>query len=38
MPFPSEPTLRVGAGVLLLNPADEVLLIHTRGPDNPEHH
>ncbi|MEU5259725.1 NUDIX domain-containing protein [Amycolatopsis sp. NPDC021455] len=38
MPFPSEPALRVGARVLLLNPADEVLLIHARDPDNPDHH
>jgi hypothetical protein len=29
----SEPALRVGARVLLLNPADEVLLIHARDPD-----
>ncbi|MDS0134669.1 MULTISPECIES: NUDIX domain-containing protein [unclassified Amycolatopsis] len=38
MTVASEPTLRVGARVLLLNRADEVLLIHARDPDNPDHH
>jgi 8-oxo-dGTP pyrophosphatase MutT (NUDIX family) len=38
MTVASEPTLRVGARVLLLNPADEVLLIHARDPDDPDHH
>ncbi|MGW3960107.1 NUDIX hydrolase [Amycolatopsis sp. NPDC005003] len=38
MTVASEPALRVGARVLLLNPADEVLLIHARDPDNPGHH
>ncbi|MEU4523446.1 NUDIX domain-containing protein [Amycolatopsis sp. NPDC024027] len=33
-----EPPLRVGARVLLLNSADEVLLIHARDPDDPGHH
>lgn len=34
----SEPALRVGARVLLLNRDDEVLLIHARDPDAPSHH
>ncbi|MEU8632743.1 NUDIX domain-containing protein [Amycolatopsis sp. NPDC048633] len=34
----SEPALRVGARVLLLNRDDEVLLIHARDPDDPGHH
>jgi 8-oxo-dGTP pyrophosphatase MutT (NUDIX family) len=38
MTVASEPALRVGARVLLLNSADEVLLIHARDPDNPGHH
>ncbi|QKV80686.1 NUDIX hydrolase [Amycolatopsis sp. Hca4] len=38
MPLPSEPALRVGARVLLLNRADQVLLIHARDPDDPGHH
>ncbi|WP_410630924.1 NUDIX hydrolase [Amycolatopsis sp. cmx-4-83] len=38
MTVASEPALRVGARVLLLNPADEVLLIHARDPDDPGHH
>ncbi|MET8845977.1 NUDIX domain-containing protein [Amycolatopsis sp. NPDC004625] len=38
MTVASEPTLRVGARVLLLNHDDEVLLIHARDPDNPDHH
>ncbi|MET9001745.1 NUDIX domain-containing protein [Amycolatopsis sp. NPDC004169] len=38
MTFTSEPPLRVGARVLLLNAADEVLLIHARDPDDPGHH
>lgn len=38
MTVASEPALRVGARVLLLNPADEVLLIHARDPDNPGRH
>ncbi|WP_326950902.1 NUDIX domain-containing protein [Amycolatopsis sp. NBC_01307] len=38
MPLASEPTVRVGARVLLLNSADEVLLIHARDPDAAEHH
>lgn len=29
---------RVGARVLLLDPADRVLLIHARDPDAPDHH
>ncbi|MFI5590130.1 NUDIX hydrolase [Amycolatopsis sp. NPDC051758] len=33
----SEPALRVGARVLLLNRDDEVLLIHARDPDDPGH-
>ncbi|MGW4526943.1 NUDIX hydrolase [Amycolatopsis sp. NPDC004378] len=37
MTVASEPALRVGARVLLLNPADEVLLIHARDPDAPGH-
>lgn len=32
------PTLRIGARVLLLDPADRVLLIHARDPDQPAHH
>ena len=38
MTIPSEPALRVGARVLLLNSNDEVLLIHARDPDDPDHH
>ncbi|MEV6445110.1 NUDIX domain-containing protein [Amycolatopsis sp. NPDC051716] len=38
MTTPTEPPLRVGARVLLLNTADEVLLIHARDPDEPGHH
>jgi 8-oxo-dGTP pyrophosphatase MutT (NUDIX family) len=38
MTVASEPALRVGARVLLLNNADEVLLIHARDPDEPSHH
>jgi 8-oxo-dGTP pyrophosphatase MutT (NUDIX family) len=38
MTVASEPTLRVGARVLLLNNDDQVLLIHARDPDNPGHH
>ena len=38
MTIPSEPALRVGARVLLLNHNDEVLLIHARDPDDPGHH
>ncbi|MGW5722857.1 NUDIX hydrolase [Amycolatopsis sp. NPDC003865] len=38
MTVPSEPALRVGARILLLNHADEVLLIHARDPDDPAHH
>lgn len=38
MTVASEPALRVGARVLLLNRDDEVLLIHARDPDNPGHH
>ena len=34
----SEPTLRVGARVLLLNADNHVLLIHARDPDDPAHH
>ncbi|UOX88378.1 NUDIX domain-containing protein [Amycolatopsis sp. FBCC-B4732] len=33
----SEPALRVGARILLLNRDDEVLLIHARDPDAPAH-
>jgi 8-oxo-dGTP pyrophosphatase MutT (NUDIX family) len=32
------PTLRIGARVLLLDRNDQVLLIHARDPDQPEHH
>ncbi|MFI5591691.1 NUDIX hydrolase [Amycolatopsis sp. NPDC051758] len=38
MTVASEPALRVGARVLLLNGDDEVLLIHARDPDDPGHH
>src|SRR5690242_15825430 len=38
MTFTSEPPLRVGARVLLLNRDDEVLLIHARDPDDPGRH
>nr|WP_284745948.1 NUDIX domain-containing protein [Amycolatopsis sp. RTGN1] len=38
MTIDREPALRVGARVLLLNRDDEVLLIHTRDPDDPSHH
>ncbi|MEU4524767.1 NUDIX domain-containing protein [Amycolatopsis sp. NPDC024027] len=38
MTFTSNPPLRVGARILLLNPADEVLLVHARDPDAPDHH
>ncbi|MFG1645522.1 NUDIX hydrolase [Amycolatopsis sp. NPDC049252] len=38
MTVANEPALRGGARVLLLNPADEVLLIHARDPDDPDHH
>jgi 8-oxo-dGTP pyrophosphatase MutT (NUDIX family) len=38
MTVANEPALRVGARVLLLNTADEVLLIHARDPDEPGHH
>jgi 8-oxo-dGTP pyrophosphatase MutT (NUDIX family) len=31
-------TPRIGARVLLLDPADRVLLIHALGPTDPEHH
>ena len=34
----AEPTLRLGARVLLLDPCDRVLLIHARDPDDPAHH
>jgi 8-oxo-dGTP pyrophosphatase MutT (NUDIX family) len=32
------PTLRIGARVLLLDRNDQVLLIHARDPDQPDHH
>jgi 8-oxo-dGTP pyrophosphatase MutT (NUDIX family) len=32
------PTLRIGARVLLLDQNDQVLLIHARDPDQPDHH
>jgi hypothetical protein len=32
------PTLRIGARVLLLDHNDQVLLIHTHDPDQPDHH
>jgi 8-oxo-dGTP pyrophosphatase MutT (NUDIX family) len=32
------PTLRIGARVLLLDRHDQVLLIHARDPDQPDHH
>jgi 8-oxo-dGTP pyrophosphatase MutT (NUDIX family) len=38
MTVASQPALRVGARVLLLNSDDEVLLIHARDPDQPAHH
>ncbi|MGW5721949.1 NUDIX hydrolase [Amycolatopsis sp. NPDC003865] len=38
MTVASEPALRVGARVLLLNRDDEVLLIHARDPDDTGHH
>lgn len=38
MTVASEPAPRVGARVLLLNRADEVLLIHARDPDDSGHH
>jgi hypothetical protein len=38
MTVASEPALRVGARVLLLNRDDEVLLIHARDPHDPGHH
>jgi 8-oxo-dGTP pyrophosphatase MutT (NUDIX family) len=38
MTIPSEPALRIGARVLLLNNNDEILLIHARDPDDPGHH
>ena len=38
MSITSEPTLRVGARVLLLNADNHVLLIHARDPDDPTHH
>jgi 8-oxo-dGTP pyrophosphatase MutT (NUDIX family) len=34
----SEPALRLGARVLLLDPCNRVLLIHARDPDDPAHH
>ncbi|MFD7658895.1 NUDIX hydrolase [Actinosynnema sp. NPDC059797] len=34
----STTTPRIGARVLLLDPADRVLLIHARDPDHPTHH
>lgn len=34
----AEPTLRLGARVLLLDPAERVLLIHAHDPDEPTHH
>ena len=37
MTLSSEPTARVGARVLLINSDDEVLLIHARDPDVPDH-
>jgi 8-oxo-dGTP pyrophosphatase MutT (NUDIX family) len=37
MTVASEPALRVGARVLLLNHDNEVLLIHARDPDEPGH-
>jgi len=37
MTVASEPALRVGARVLLLNCDDDVLLIHARDPDDPGH-
>ncbi|WP_410633829.1 NUDIX hydrolase [Amycolatopsis sp. cmx-4-83] len=37
MTVASEPDLRVGARVLLLNRDDEVLLIRARDPDKPDH-
>ncbi|GAB3429197.1 NUDIX hydrolase [Actinophytocola sediminis] len=39
MPTPaSNATPRIGARVLLLDPADQVLLIHALDPTNPGHH
>ncbi|GLY42998.1 hypothetical protein Amsp01_090210 [Amycolatopsis sp. NBRC 101858] len=38
MTVASEPALRVGARVLLLNSDEEVLLIHARDPHDPGHH
>ncbi|WP_103354622.1 NUDIX hydrolase [Amycolatopsis sp. CA-128772] len=38
MTVASKPALRVGARILLLNPVDEVLLIHARDPEDPGHH
>lgn len=37
-PTTSTITPRIGARVLLLDPADRVLLIHALEPTNPEHH
>jgi len=34
----TEPELRLGARVLLLDASDRVLLIHARDPDEPAHH
>jgi 8-oxo-dGTP pyrophosphatase MutT (NUDIX family) len=38
MPPADAPTLRIGARVLLLDPADRTLLIHAKDPDQPDHH
>jgi 8-oxo-dGTP pyrophosphatase MutT (NUDIX family) len=38
MTLSSNTSVRVGARVLLLNSDDEVLLIHARDPDAPDHH
>lgn len=37
MPMPNSAP-RIGARVLLLDPADRVLLLHTRDPRDPDHH
>lgn len=36
--MPVTPALRIGARVLLLDPDDQILLIHARDPDRPDHH
>jgi len=38
MPLTSTPTPRIGARVLLLNADNQVLLIHARDPNDPDHH